>query len=193
MRKQIFTPHKPGRYTKKAPYWRGERAEKIVRKRVLLSHIKGKKKLRVAFTGTQRGTTGRQRRELKRRINRLIDLYGADHLVFAHGGCTGGDYEFHMDAMRAGGIFFDIWPSTNTKKDRSKMIKQRSLIKRLPPPVVKMHRPKPPLERNEDIIAGAFQLLACPKEKREVTRSGTWHTVRLARKAGRVSIRIIKP
>jgi hypothetical protein len=44
---------------------------------------------------------------------------------------------------------------------------------------------KPYLERNLDIIENADMLIACPVDKnREEVRSGTWSTIRHARKRG---------
>jgi hypothetical protein len=41
-----------------------------------------------------------------------------------------------------------------------------------------------PLDRNHDIVAAASLLIAAPLTDKEVLRSGTWATVRYARKAG---------
>lgn len=38
------------------------------------------------------------------------------------------------------------------------------------------------LERNKDIVNASDIIIACPKSKTEVTRSGTWSTIRYARK-----------
>lgn len=42
---------------------------------------------------------------------------------------------------------------------------------------------KPYLERNNDIVKNSDVLVACPASKTEVLRSGTWATIRKARKA----------
>lgn len=44
--------------------------------------------------------------------------------------------------------------------------------------------PKPYRERNQDIVDSGELLVACPKEMWEELRSGTWMTVRMARKKG---------
>jgi len=41
-----------------------------------------------------------------------------------------------------------------------------------------------PLDRNHDIVAEAEILIAAPKTDQEVLRSGTWATIRYARKKG---------
>lgn len=55
----------------------------------------------------------------------------------------------------------------------------------------KICEPKPFLDRNKDIVKKADILFACP-DKKEFTRSGTWSTVRYARKCG-IPIVIIMP
>lgn len=47
-----------------------------------------------------------------------------------------------------------------------------------------IYEPKPFLERDEDIARNVAVLIACPLESKELQRSGTWATVRYARKAG---------
>lgn len=47
-----------------------------------------------------------------------------------------------------------------------------------------IYDPKPFLERDEDIATNSAIVIACPLESHEVLRSGTWATVRYARKAG---------
>lgn len=44
---------------------------------------------------------------------------------------------------------------------------------------------KPPLDRNRDIVDGCFMLVAFPAGTAEEQRSGTWATVRYARKVKR--------
>ncbi len=51
---------------------------------------------------------------------------------------------------------------------------------------------KAPLVRNRDIVDESEYLFACPKETEEVLRSGTWATIRYARKVGK-QVLIIYP
>jgi len=46
-------------------------------------------------------------------------------------------------------------------------------------------QPQPPLQRNRCIVRDCDHLLALPQGMTEEVRSGTWSTVRAARKAGR--------
>jgi len=45
---------------------------------------------------------------------------------------------------------------------------------------------KPYLARNQDIVDETEVLIAVPAQKKEIVRSGTWATIRRARKAGRL-------
>jgi hypothetical protein len=55
-----------------------------------------------------------------------------------------------------------------------------------------IRKPKPPLVRNKVIVRETELLIAAPAEAMEHHRSGTWSTVRHARKLGR-AICIIRP
>ena len=50
----------------------------------------------------------------------------------------------------------------------------------------RIHEPKRYLARNKDIVRDSELLVATPGEETEHLRSGTWSTVRFARKLGRV-------
>jgi hypothetical protein len=55
------------------------------------------------------------------------------------------------------------------------------------------HTPRHFLDRNADIVFAAPVLVACPAEETgEVLRSGTWSTVRAARRRGRYIV-IVRP
>jgi hypothetical protein len=70
------------------------------------------------------------------------------------------------------------------------------------PPAIGTHRafktaaeiraPRPYLDRNKDIVRGTALLIAAPAEATEQLRSGTWSTVRYARRLGR-QVRLLSP
>ena len=125
----------------------------------------GGRKLHVGFTGTKRGMT----REQKHRLQKFLTVK-APH-EFHHGDCVGADAEAHHIAFVYGADIV-VHPPTNT----SKMANCKNAT-RLPP--------KPYIERNHDIVDAVDVVVAAPGERDEQLRSGTWATIRYARKQGK--------
>lgn len=115
-----------------------------------------------------------------------------DHLIFAFTGTRAGLTEQQLDRLTWLLIFGNVWsrPSTrnasalvhggargaDTTMDR---LARRLLI---PTRVIRPTAARGPLLRNRDIVARGEVLLAAPRYEFEEDRSGTWATVRLARK-----------
>jgi len=127
----------------------------------------------VSFTGTQDGTTERQKQSLK---DLLIKLEATE---LHHGDCEGADEESHDIALDMG-LKIVVHPPINPKK--------RAFCKGAD----EVREEKDYLERNRDNVDEGEVLIATPKEYAEKLRSGTWATVRYARKKGR-DIFIIYP
>lgn len=122
----------------------------------------------VAFTGTRRGMTRYQHECLFQSLTMLRDeIFAAQH-----GDCIGSDAQFHTICL-AFGIQVEIHPC-NIPGLRAHC--QHSVAE---------SRPKPPLERNRVLVDTSEVLIAAPFEAEEVLRSGTWATIRYARKIGR--------
>jgi hypothetical protein len=125
--------------------------------------------LHIGFTGTQRGMTDQQRA----RVRAWLASYAAgNEAIGHHGDCLGADAEFHEACIRLG-IRVDVHPPDNPAK-RAFCYGYRTL-----------HPEKPYLARNRDIARCSQVLIAAPREPQEVTRSGTWATVRAAVRLGR--------
>lgn len=121
----------------------------------------------VGFTGTQRGMSQDQASELRRL---LIELEATE---LHHGDCVGADRQ--ADAVaRALGITVVIHPPSDPKK-RAFCAQKDDVV----------WEPLPYMERNRDIVESCNLLAAAPLGDREVVRSGTWSTVRYARRSGR--------
>lgn len=120
----------------------------------------------VGFTGTQRGMTSHQKKEVRRILQDLNPERAH------HGDCVGADADFHAicDAMR---IAVVLHPPTDPKK---RAFCEGSSHVRLP---------RPYLDRNHDIVRMTGCLIATPGERDEQLRSGTWATVWHARKCNR--------
>jgi hypothetical protein len=114
-------------------------------------------------------------------MDRVLLRVGLGNIeAFHHGDCVGADAEAHAIAL------------------------ERSLRIYLHPPDVDAKRafcpeasftfaPRPYLERNRAIVNACRVLIAAPSQSAEVLRSGTWATVRYARRTRRLHIYILEP
>lgn len=134
--------------------------------------------MNVGFTGTQLGMTRQQELILE---NLLIEYRrtGRDQ-SFHHGHCIGADAQAHEIAYS---LMYFIVSHPSTHKTKTAKVRR---------PSHKMLEPKDPLKRNQDIVNASEILIATPNQYEEVQRSGTWSTIRRARKKG-IPRRIIFP
>lgn len=116
---------------------------------------------RVGFTGTRRGMTTRQK------ISVIKILKEFTFLVVHHGDCIGADADF--DALCKVLKFRRIAHPSN--------LDTRAYVK-----ADLIHLPKPALARNHDIVERTEFIIGCPWGTEEHLRSGTWATIRYARK-----------
>jgi predicted Rossmann fold nucleotide-binding protein DprA/Smf involved in DNA uptake len=124
-------------------------------------------------TGTRKPLTAQQSACL---VQWIHDLQGKD-VTLHHGDCVGADQYAHALAL-AHGLYIEIHPP--------KQVQHRAFCKG---DVV--HETKEYLVRDQDIVDAVTLLVALP-EGPERLRSGTWATVRMARKAGK-PVNIIWP
>lgn len=121
----------------------------------------------VGFTGTRNGMTNEQMKGLLT----VLSQYHPDEVH--HGDCIGADEQFHQFCRNSTLIAPKIVshpPTDNTLRARCTADEIRY--------------PKPFLERNKDIVRESNVLIAAPSGRIEQLRSGTWSTVRFARKQG---------
>jgi hypothetical protein len=118
------------------------------------------------FTGTQQGMTRKQARSTNAL---LLDDVRPDEV--RHGLCIGADQQFHELCWGIGLLIIGHPPVNTSKMMR---VSPREFNKLLPP--------RPYLHRNKDIVHASTVMLAAPKEHVEQLRSGTWSTIRFARK-----------
>lgn len=124
----------------------------------------------ISFTGTQRGMTQAQERRVS---ELLISWIGARQQFVHHGDCVGSDFRMHFLALKYG-YEVHLHPPDNPVKRAFCTVG-----------VTVVEPEKPYLERNTDIAAAGEVLIATPREYEEVLRSGTWSTIRRARKLGK--------
>lgn len=133
------------------------------------------------FTGTRNGLTSHQGPVLSEMIIR------EDFSEFHHGDCIGADLAAHVQLWLwvAGEVEVNIHPP---------LIETYRAFATNHYPLTNCytHPPKDYIARNHDIVNACNRLIAVPGEMFERKRSGTWATVRYARKIGR-PITIIFP
>ena len=120
----------------------------------------------VGFTGTRRGMNEKQKKLLRSFLERL--KWHCKAREFHHGDCVGADEEAH-EIARESSYYIVVHPPINP-------------ILRAFCEGNEVLDPKPYLVRNRDIVDSSDVLIACPYQEKEVLRSGTWATVRYARK-----------
>jgi len=97
---------------------------------------------------------------------------------FHHGDCVGADAQAH-DAVQRAGVLIHVHPCTIADKRAWKVGNAMSI-------------PLPPLDRNRMMVDECETLIATPGQMVEELRSGTWATIRYARKLRR-AVHIIWP
>lgn len=131
----------------------------------------------IGFTGTRKGMSLAQKDQL---VNILRYYCSIRKVNFRHGACCGADIEADQIARNLGCKMF-IQPS-NHVKTRVHCEEPDDIV----------FPEKPPLIRDKDIVWNCMTLLAAPKSNKEELRSGTWTTVRYARKLNKDIVMLIR-
>ena len=131
--------------------------------------------MKIGFTGTREGMTKRQKKELERL---LVEFLRGGASEFHHGDCVGADEEAHTIAS-ALGYKVVVHPP------------ERAILRAFCAGDVILPK-KGYLQRNKDIVDSTDVLIAAPKSGTEVLRSGTWSTIRYARRKGKQVI-VLEP
>jgi len=119
---------------------------------------------RVGFTGTRNGMTEIQHDAIRACLA-FAFIPGAE---FHHGGCEGADEEAAYSAVSLGYRVIAHPGPYGTVSKYSDVVMPR----------------KPFMDRNQDIVSIATELYAAPVEIAGQLRSGTWETIRRARRRG---------
>ena len=120
----------------------------------------------VGFTGSRHGMTTEQQMLVR---EALLSL---EPTAVHHGDCVGADAEFHKIALELK-IKIVIHPPVDFKFRAFCEGAEEEWTKR------------EYLERDRDIVECSDALIAAPKSKEEELRSGTWYTIRYARKTNK--------
>lgn len=127
--------------------------------------------MRIGFTGSRKGMTPAQTQKLREVLNKYAYNIGEFH----HGDCIGADSQAHKIALSMG------WNIVLHPPDNDK---QRAFCN---DGVHFAHSPRPYLERNHNVVDQTEVLIAAPSGPEEL-RSGTWATIRYAKKINRLVI-----
>jgi hypothetical protein len=147
--------------------------------------------MNVGFTGTRKGMSERQKKELEDWFEEHYDSYedSPNYLAeFHHGDCEGADEAAHELA----GYYFKkrvVHPPLDPKYRAYTISDMTPLYL---PKEYGYRQPKEYLARNHDIVDECAILIAAPQFAFEELRSGTWATVRYARQQGKPVV-ILEP
>ena len=123
--------------------------------------------LKYGFTGTRSGLNDSQKKSIIKLLQQNINN---GSIEIHHGDCVGADKDFHdICVSLSDKIKIIIHPPTDNKLRafcKSEFIEKE----------------KSYLERNKDIVNKSDILIACPFSSEEQLRSGTWSTIRYAKK-----------
>ena len=123
--------------------------------------------MHIGFTGTRRGMTGNQEEVFLGLMEQF--MLGC----FVHGDCVGADEDAHSIVKNLGTYKICLRPCD--------IDSQRAFCEG----AFKIESTEPPLLRNKKIVDDVTLLIACPCGFKEQLRSGTWATIRYAKKIGR--------
>lgn len=120
--------------------------------------------MKVGFTGTRLGMTRHQKEQF------VLKMFELDPAEFHHGDCEGADAEAH-DIVRE--FFPHVWIVVYPpKSDYRRAFKVGD----------EMKEPEAYIPRDRKIVESTDFLIGAPKSNEEILRSGTWATIRHARK-----------
>lgn len=124
--------------------------------------------------------TTAQRAELERLLRELVPS------ELHHGGAVGADRESHEIALRLGIPSVVVHPSNDVARTADLGVAPTTTV-------VTYLEARDPLKRNKTIVRAADTLIAAPASATEQVRSGTWFTIRFARRSSDVEIIVLSP
>jgi hypothetical protein len=128
-------------------------------------------KMKIGFTGTQKGMTDSQIGEL---FNVLTSFGGGE---FHHGDCVGADIQAALIAKEIG--YYVVCHPPIKKQKRGYFTHNNKIL-----------APVDYKKRNHDIVDSTDILIAAPQQNIEVLRSGTWSTIRYAKKKSKEILKL---
>ena len=141
----------------------------------------------IGFTGTRKGMTPSQIAQLRIVLTVFVpdpesargSQWDFGGFEFHHGGAVGADREAHSEAsIYCGEASVHVHPCPGVIREDGPKFTFGSKF-------AVWHEVFSPLVRNRHIVEACGILIAAPETDTEQLRSGTWTTVRYARKAGK--------
>jgi len=129
--------------------------------------------MKIGFTGTQEGMSEKQ-------MATVWWLLGRGPGEIHHGDCIGADAQIH-EMAKGLGLKIIVHPPSDPKK--------RAFCQGYD----EIREEKGYLDRNHDIVNETELLLAVPRTPYEITRSGTWATIRYGRDKPKMDVAIVLP
>jgi hypothetical protein len=131
------------------------------------------------FTGTRTGLNENQIDQIQKLLQ--SDLDAGLQIEVHHGDCVGADADFHAICQKLSkDIKIVIHPGCSKQNSSNHDSKLRAYCKS-----DDIQPAKDYLDRNRDIVNETSILIACPFSNVEQQRSGTWYTIRYARKVAK--------
>jgi hypothetical protein len=130
----------------------------------------------ISFTGSRKGMTKAQIRKFS---ELLIEFQEEGSVKIIHGDCIGCDADAHTISLAAGVAVV----KRPCYLDQQRAFTEGGEI---------IAEPDHPLDRNKKIVDDGEELIACPSSYKEEMRSGTWATIRYARR-NKKSVTVIWP
>jgi hypothetical protein len=134
--------------------------------------------IRIGFTGTNKGMTQGQRLQLAALFTVLKAEYDGHLIEFHHGLCIGADEQAAKLAKQFG-FRVIAHPGFNSRKPKDTMFRSDWTGSD------ETRTAEPFLKRDRGIVDETIRMIATPLTREEQVRSGTWTTVRYARKQGK--------
>jgi len=123
--------------------------------------------MKIGFTGTRNGMSDAQKTALVALLKKYTTRDNVTVHEFHHGGCEGADLEAGAIASKLKyHIVIHPGGATYLPKGIKAAVKD----------------PKPNLVRNQDIVNAVDLVIAAPRTSTEELRSGTWATIRYAKR-----------
>lgn len=133
--------------------------------------------IRIGFTGTREGMTEAQAEAFRIELRKYVKEHPCHNSLgvgyeFHHGACVGSDERAVLIGYQEFVATYVAHPSELTGLTSITAMGMSGRV----------YGEMPPLLRNQDIVDAVEILFATPKTDAEEKRSGTWATVRMARK-----------